>query len=145
MLIFYFSRVKVINLEVIKIYEKEKVKRYIQNIPFLFLVVLIFGCSTSKRILSTDNPSVNIIPKPQILTVNKGTYKLPKANSISFEGSSILTAKLLKEFLQSKNLNVEIDNNTALANFKLLADLSFEKELGEEGYILDINDKGVTY
>ncbi|RKS55372.1 hexosaminidase [Gillisia mitskevichiae] len=120
-------------------------KCFIQNILLLFLVVFTFGCSTSNSFIAnnTSNSSIAIIPKPQILAINDGTYVLPKVNNISFSGSSIIAAELLKELLQKANLNTVIKDNSDSGNFKLIADLSLEKQLGAVGYILDINENGV--
>lgn len=121
-------------------------KSYINNLLLLILTVSVFGCSSSRStsLIREGNPTIAIIPKPQFLKVERGMYSIPKNNIISYSGSALVSAELLNTLLLKANLNSKISQNSDQGNFRIVEDFSLIMELGEEGYILDINKEGVT-
>ncbi len=124
----------------------QQIKTNTRKAFFLILGVIIMGCSSSKSSLikTPPNASVVIIPQPQVLSISDGSYTVPKSNTISYSGSSKKAAEWLHKLLQSANLNSEIDERSERGNFKLVQDIALQKELGDEGYVLDIYSDGVT-
>jgi len=141
----YFSlRVRDTRLELTKTDLLEKVKSYIQNISLLILGVFLFSCSTTKSVQNNHEDSIiSIIPKPKVEIRKKGTYKLPEVNRISYSKDSRETALWLQRFLINANLQAKIEQDSATANFKLVADISLKNQIGEEGYSLYISNKGI--
>ncbi|WP_299390553.1 family 20 glycosylhydrolase [uncultured Gelidibacter sp.] len=120
--------------------------RFTQIFYCLFVGILALGCSTSKSVVASPTPNleIDIIPKPQVLTIDNGVYEVPKQNTVSYSGTSQDAAVLLNTLLQSVNVSSNIQATSNRANFKLIQDQAFAQELGDEGYILDIKSNGVT-
>lgn len=118
----------------------QQFKKNIRKALFLILGVIVMGCSGSKSSLieKTPSASVVIIPQPQVLTISDGRYTVPKSNIISYSGSSKIAADWLHKLLQSANLDSKIEERSERGNFKLVQDIALQKELGDEGYVLDI-------
>jgi len=116
----------------------------IKNLLLLILTVSIIGCSSSRSTSDREGAStIAIIPKPQFLKVERGMYSIPKYNTISYSGSGLVAAELLNTLLLKANLYSKISQNSDQGNFRIVEDFSLKMELGEEGYILEINKEGV--
>jgi hexosaminidase len=105
------------------------------KIAKLFLIFLSMSCLNS-----ADAQSLSIIPEPFQLIKGNGTYTLPK--SIVINAPS--TAKELAEEMASKMSTttgyvVTISKNKATIDLQIINNPS----LGNEGYILEINEKGI--
>lgn len=120
--------------------------RYFQTLNVLIFGILILGCSSTKSPVETsvNGETVAIIPKPQVLTHHNGVYQLPQQNTISFSGSSEIAAQWLSELLHDAFLQSTIRANSKRGNFKLIQDADLNGQLGEEGYFLDIDKRGIT-
>lgn len=124
----------------------QKITGYLASKSFLVLGLFGLSCfmSAASIEIKPTNVAVAIIPKPQVLTLNNGVYKLPTNNTIAYSGSSDIAAQWLNQLLQKGNLTSTITPNSERGNFKLIQDPSLDTQLGEEGYMLDIDKKGVT-
>jgi len=105
------------------------------KIAKLFLILLSMSCLNF-----ADAQSSSIIPEPFQLTKGNGTYTLPK--SIVINAPS--TAKEMAEEMASKirtttGYVVNFSKNKATIDLQIINDPS----LGNEGYILEINEKGI--
>jgi hexosaminidase len=105
------------------------------KIAKLFLILLSMSCLNF-----ADAQSSSIIPEPFQFTKGNGTYTLPK--SIVINAPSI--AKEMAEEIASKirtttGYVVNFSKNKATIDLQIINDPS----LGNEGYILEINEKGI--
>jgi len=105
------------------------------KIAKLFLILLSMSCLNF-----ADAQSSSIIPEPFQFTNGNGTYRLPK--SIVINAPS--TAKEMAEEMASKMSTttgyvVTISKNKATIDLQIINNPS----LGNEGYILEINEKGI--
>lgn len=122
----------------------QKVKCNLKLVFLLSVAVGVLGWSTPKAILGSGSDfEVMIIPKPQFLAVHDGTYQLPKMNRISYTGYPSSVVEELNRLLQSAQLEHDIIKDSKHANFILLQDDALKGDLGEEGYILDVQSDGV--
>lgn len=117
--------------------------------PALILIVSIFfsscvGCQSSDKIIIAEGPPPSIIPLPQSLTWGENMYRIPNANTICFNEGSEKAANWLQELLKKANAKAEKTQGNSCGNWRLITDSSLEEQLGKEGYILDIDNDGVT-
>jgi hexosaminidase len=123
------------------------VKRFLFQIVIFTFLAILAGCSgyipvTSGISQKTAAPS--IIPKPMEQKVSNKIYVLPKKNVICFNPKASNVAPWLQKMLKVSNVRSEIIGGNNCGNWNLIADASLKKELGEEGYILEINTTGIT-
>lgn len=120
------------------------VKRF-SYISFLAVFSILFSCSslgTTSRKAEAAPPS--IIPLPSEVRWGDNEFLLTAENIICTSGGAETAAQWLKELLKSAGKDAEITTGDACGNFRINMDSSLEKELGEEGYLLDINEEAVT-
>ncbi|TXE10734.1 family 20 glycosylhydrolase [Gelidibacter salicanalis] len=123
-----------------------KLKFPLQIFGSLLFGVLMFSCSTTKKAVAhtPPQPAVQIIPKPQVLTIAVGVYEVPKLSTVAFTATSQKTADVLITMLSSIGVNSDLKVNSEGGHFNLVQDVNLTQQLGEEGYTLDITTNGVT-
>lgn len=117
-------------------------------IPVL-LILLLSACkgveeSTSEEIRSIKAEEISIIPKPTSIKWGQGTLTTPAANILCFNPEAGEAAEWLSHLLNKANLDLYSMPGNSCGNWNLVADASLRNELGAEGYILEINDGGVS-
>ena len=75
--------------------------------------------------------------------VSAKIYIIPKKNVICFNPEASKAVPWLQKMLQASKVSSEIVVGNNCGNWNLIADASLEKVLGDEGYILEINSKGI--
>jgi len=122
-----------------------KLKSSLQIFASLLFGVLMFSCTTTKKAVAhtPPQPAVQIIPKPQVLTIAQGVFEVPKLSTVAYAATSQKTADMLKTMLASIGIKSELRANSNGGHFKLVQDTNLT-QLGEEGYSLDITANGVT-
>ncbi len=122
--------------------------KFIRYSTIVTSVFLLVSCSGLKEPVAEKEvlPTPQIIPLPLNSSWNNGTYKVPETNTICFNEGGKRTAVWLQKLLNSANLNAQFSetNNTDCGNWKIVKDESLDLLLGDEGYILDIRNNGVT-
>lgn len=91
-----------------------------------------------------EGPPPALIPLPKTVEWDNGVYLLPEKNTICYNPGGEKTASWLKELLESTNTQVEITQGTACGNWNIVTDTTLLEQLGEEGYLLDVAQEGVT-
>ena len=122
-------------------------KRFLFQIVIFTSLAILASCSgysQSVSGISKKTTATSIIPKPMEQRVSNEIYKLPKTNVICFNPEASKAAPWLQKMLQATNVGSELVGGNNCGNWNLIADASLEKALGEEGYILEINTKGIT-
>ena len=122
-------------------------KRFLFQIVIFTSLTILAGCSAYIPVISGTSKTTaapSIIPKPMEQQVSNKIYEIPKKNVICFNPEASNAAPWLKKMLQASNVRSEIIEGDNCGNWNLIADASLKKVLGEEGYILEINDKGIT-
>ncbi len=122
-------------------------KRFLNQILIFTLLASLAGCSGYKPVISGISKiaaAPSIIPKPMEQRVSNKIYKLPKENVICFNPGASNAAPWLQKMLQASDVSSEMLGGNNCGNWNLIADLSLKTELGEEGYILEINNKGIS-
>ena len=109
-----------------------------KNLTFLFfLLIFLFSCKVP--ITEKFEKDIQIIPRPQELTVLDGTFELNSKTSIKAGRNLILHAEQLREYLSKPSgYELLINKKNVGGNtieLKLSDELSF---LGEEGYNMKI-------
>ena len=111
-------------------------------------VFLLVSCTGLKEPVATKEelPVPNIIPLPLNTSWDNGTYFVPETNTICYNDGGKRTANWLEKLLNGAGLNTEFSagNNSDCGNWKIIKDESLSLLLGEEGYILDVRNDGVT-
>lgn len=104
------------------------------------LFVFAVACTT-KEAVSPSN--ISIIPKPFELTEYKGTFEWNENITIVSTEEGNEAAEFLSEFFKSKNISTTIESASDIEHQITLSILS-DSTLGEEGYELSVNKKGVS-
>ena len=120
----------------------------IRFIPIL-LIFLLGACkgveeSTSEEIINIKAEEISIIPKPTSIKWGQGTLTTPAANVLCFNPEAGEAAEWLSHLLNKTNLDLYTTPGNSCGNWNLVADATLRNELGAEGYILEINDGGVS-
>jgi hexosaminidase len=116
----------------------------IKSVLFSLLAVLplLTGCSSKKS--ETSISSVQIIPQPVNLVTGNEVYELPENISIlAATPEATSAANFLSDFFKSKNLSVTNQSNSERTG-EILLIIKPDTTLGEEGYTLSVNSKGVS-
>jgi hexosaminidase len=116
----------------------------IKSVLFSLLAVLplLTGCSSKKS--ETSISSVQIIPQPVNLVTGNEVYELPENISILAATPEATSAAIfLSDFFKSKNLSVTNQSNSERTG-EILLIIKPDTTLGEEGYTLSVNSKGVS-
>lgn len=116
---------------------------------FLFLVlVLLSSCKgvvdiSDEEIFAVHVEDISIIPKPSELNFRTSVTDFPVVNILCFNAEAKESAEWLSVLLKKANLEVHTTQGESCGTWNLLTDDSLKNELGEEGYILEINREGV--
>lgn len=117
-------------------------------IPILLLYILTGSCKGISEISSPETFAVTaegsyIIPKPSEIKWGNAFYSLPPVNIICFNSEAEESSEWLKQLLTRSNLNVQTVQGNSCGNWNISLDASLKSELGEEGYTLNIDEKGI--
>ena len=91
---------------------------------------------------TTEGPPA-LIPLPQTVSWKEQAYLLPASNTVCYAAGAETSAKWLAELVQEAGYEVSVEQGTACGNFSLSLDQSLAGQLGQEGYILDVDGLGV--
>lgn len=114
---------------------------------FLVLCSSIFGGNLSPDPDTLNNSKASppsLIPLPQSVSWNEKMYKIPKLNNICYNKGSEKAANWLQELLRNANIESKKTQGKSCGNWTIITDSSLEEQLGDEGYLLDINSEGIT-
>lgn len=85
-----------------------------------------------------------IIPLPATISWQDAYYKIPSDNSICYNKGGQKAAGWLNQLLNKADINSELSQGDNCGNWKVFLDPDLESTLGEEGYILDISENGIS-
>lgn len=125
-------------------------KKLIFQIPkILFLSLFLLSCTEAKipeweKTLVAEGSTPGIIPLPQKVNWGEQSFILPQKNIICSQGETGEAADWLQHLLKSAGLDIETIKGDFCGNINLIANDSLLGKLGKEGYILDIDEKGIT-
>ncbi|WP_424492774.1 beta-N-acetylhexosaminidase [Salinimicrobium sp. GXAS 041] len=128
------------------------------KLPFLkissaFVVGFLFLTSCSGSQKSQEEPVVTvaaeveipaIIPLPQAVEWGENSYTLPRENVICYTAGSEKSVKWLQQLLTAAGLQSSTTTGEDCGNWNISMDSGLEGETGEEGYLLEITDSGVS-
>ena len=100
------------------------------------------GAFSSNEVADEVVPA--IIPLPNQVEWGNEMYKVPAKNQICMQDTNLEAGKWLSELLRASGKEVELVQGNACGNWNLALDKSLQSKLGEEGYSLDISEKGVS-
>lgn len=122
--------------------------KFIQFSTLAAVFCMLVACTGTKEpiVAKEELPAPNIIPLPLNVSWDNGTYLVPQANKICYNDGAKTSAVWLQKLLNSAGLNSEIsaEKNSACGNWTVVKEESLDLLLGEEGYILDVRNNGVT-
>ncbi|MCM4160082.1 hypothetical protein FHG64_09640 [Antarcticibacterium flavum] len=120
-----------------------------KNFSLLFLVLIISSCkgfegTTSEDVLVIEEKDFSIIPKPSEIKISDSTLELPELSSVCYNTAEAgEAASWLLGMLQKANLRVKPSEGISCGFWNLYTDAALYQSLGEEGYILEINNEGI--
>ncbi|MFZ0490965.1 MAG: beta-N-acetylhexosaminidase, partial [Salegentibacter sp.] len=107
---------------------------------FLMIFALIMTASGNAQ-SQQDVPS--IIPKPMKAEWKKGVFRLPSEVTVCYNSGAAASADWLVKLLKSTSSEVKKTEGQNCGNFSMLINDELKEQLGEEGYKLSVNSKGV--
>lgn len=107
------------------------------RIFFLFILSFCF----LNHGFSQEHPS--IIPLPENVQWETGTYSLPEEVSICYNEKAENSIHWIKTLLERTSTSAKFQQDKNCQNWQLKIDASFQKDLGDEGYQLKIDSKGI--
>lgn len=122
-------------------------RKNIYRYSILLVTAFLFSCSGSKY--ATEQQSLTkpaIIPLPMNISWQEGSYTVPNENIICYNQGSDGTAAWLQKLLISAGVEVSLSENNDFncGNWKIVKDIDLKDRLGEEGYMLNIGEQGIT-
>ncbi len=116
-------------------------------LPVLISVILISSCKgvgdvPESNILMIDPEGISVIPKPREMFTGTGFITLPIVNIICANSSAMDSSEWLAALLGRAKLQSQITLGNSCGTWNLSVD-PLQKELGEEGYTLEINSEGI--
>lgn len=93
--------------------------------------------------IEAAGPPPSMIPLPDSLSWGDNMYRVPQINTICYTKGGGSTAEWLEELLENAGRESEISEGQECGNWNIIKNTDLKEELGEEGYILEINNKGV--
>lgn len=111
---------------------------------FSLFLVLFCSCSgwkNSPEIKAESNPP-SVIPLPQSITWGENMYAVPEENLICYSDGSETSAAWLQKLLTGAGIRADVTKGDNCGNWNISKDSSLEEELGEEGYVLDLDSAG---
>lgn len=114
----------------------------------LLIAVFVFSsCSgfqePAEEVIEADGPPPSLIPLPDSLSWGDHMYRVPQTNSICFTEGGGRTAEWLEELLENSGRESEVSQGKECGNWNIIKNTELKEELGEEGYILEIDNNGV--
>lgn len=118
----------------------------IRMMTLLFVVsILTSSCSQMpKEPILAEGPPPAIIPLPGSVEWGNELFLIPQENTICYNAGAVKAAGWLEKLLTSTNAEVQTTTGNTCGNWNIVADASLQEQLGEEGYILDVTDEGVS-
>ena len=110
-------------------------------ISFFTSIIIIISCSAQQQ----KHPSINIIPKPASVQLNKGSFNITKNTVIAVaDDGDKKAAEFLKDYLQQYyGLKLDIDKQEGKDYIRLFTK-KFIKAPDKDAYSLDITKGGVN-
>ena len=112
------------------------------------LIVLVLsmaaGCSVFRPTEEELPLSKSIIPLPASVDWGKGVYKLPTDNRICYNEEAEEAALWMQELLKQTSTNVSLAQGNSCGNINLVRTEALRSEVGEEGYLLEIDQAGIS-
>lgn len=118
-------------------------------VAFLAVSILFFSCAeaekpTWKKIVKAEGAEPALIPLPKTVEWGDSLFVLSAENTICYNQGGETSALWLQELLVSANVKATLKKGDSCGNMNVILDPSLKEQLGEEGYILDIDKKGIT-
>lgn len=114
---------------------------------FVFGMLILNSCSglqkSQKPVVAEGEPPA-IIPLPQSVEWGKRMYAVPKENVICYTAGSEKTVAWLQQLLKGANIESSTTVGENCGNWNVILDSSLEAETGEEGYLLEVNNNGIS-
>lgn len=118
-----------------------------RSILFSFILMLNFSCfamQNSPKTINTEDELPAIIPSPQKVNWGSKLYVLPQKNRICYNVESKNSIHWIEKLLTAVNAEAEFTEGENCGNWKLIIDSTLKEQLGEEGYLLQINSTGIS-
>ena len=114
-------------------------------LPILLFSLIAAGCSSyqpseEEKLIT----SKSIIPLPASVEWGSGVYKLPKKNVICYNESAEEAAHWMQELLQHTSSEAILTTGNSCGNINTSKDENLKDQLGEEGYLLEIDKDGIS-
>ncbi|MGA9326145.1 MAG: glycoside hydrolase family 20 zincin-like fold domain-containing protein, partial [Salegentibacter sp.] len=107
----------------------------------LFMLFALFMTASGNAQSQQEVPS--IIPKPMKAEWKKGVFKLPTEITVCYNAGAATSADWLVKLQKSTSSEVKKAEGQNCGNFSMLINEELKEQLGEEGYKLSVNSKGV--
>ena len=140
-----------INLRLFSILITNLIIKHMKSLFFKFsglLILLSVFFISCKSPQSADKQEVveapGIIPLPANITWGTANYQIPSNNTICYNEGSQVAARWLNQLLQGANVSSNLTPGVACGNWQVVLDPGLKSKHGEEGYVLDISENGVT-
>ncbi len=120
---------------------------------FMFGLLFFYSCSGTQKSQESQEPVAAvvaeveipaIIPLPQSVEWGANTYAVPTQNVICYTAGSEKSAKWLQQLLTGARISSSTTLGNGCGNWNITVDSSLEGETGEEGYLLEVNDSGIS-
>ncbi len=117
-------------------------------LPILISVILISSCKgvgdvPDTNILKIDPAAISVIPKPKEMVTGSQFFTLPVINNICYNSEAQVASEWLSLLLKGAKLQTQTTTGNSCGTWNLDIDTSLQDELGEEGYKLEINSRGI--
>lgn len=112
------------------------------KIPKFMVLSLLALVLSGQSVLAQKQPA--IIPLPVDVAWQQGTYALPAENTICYTADAEESAKWLQQLLDATGSKTKLEKGKDCGNFSMNLNKNLSKDLGEEGYTLEVSQKGVT-
>src|SRR5690606_3350363 len=117
-------------------------------IPAIISMILISSCKgvgdmPGSNVLKVEPTSISLIPQPKEMHTGTQFFTLPAVNVICHNPEATKSAEWLRVMLEKAKLGTQTKQGNSCGTWNLIVDASLEGELGEEGYTLEINSRGV--
>lgn len=114
---------------------------------FVFGMLLLSSCSglqKSQKPVAAEAEPPAIIPLPQSVEWGVNMYAVPQKNVICYTVGNEKSVKWLQQLLKGANIESSTIAGENCGNWNVILDSSLEAETGEEGYLLEVNNNGVS-
>ncbi|MBS0028216.1 beta-N-acetylhexosaminidase [Chitinophaga sp. 22321] len=102
----------------------------------------VYGCML--LIISIPLHAINIIPQPAEVKTGTGVFQLTSATVIN-AGNNIVEARQLQQAIQeASGLDIQLKASSKNNAIRLIFDEKLKKELGEEGYLLEVKPDNIS-